>query len=226
MPSVGRMVKESMVTELTNELADGPNVFVTALKGLPAPEADALRQKLFGAQSRLLLVKRRLGRRVTEHLKVAGLADLLEGSVGLVLAGDDTLLAAKVIIEFVKAHEGQLTVRGAFIDGQLLDKARVQDLANLPPRPVLLAHVLGTIESPLVDVIFTLERLIGDLAWLAEQAAATRPAPAAEATAPEMQTSQSQAPEQATPAAAPEAPGTIPPAPETTTKPEEERPHD
>ena len=172
MASVGRLVKESILNELSTELSRCSNFFVTALGRMPASEADALRHKLYMSKAKLVVIQRRLGQRALEPLKIAGLNQMLEGSVALVLPSDDALPTAKLIVEFIKAHEGQLAVRGAVIDGQWLDRPRVEQLASLPPKGVLLAQVAATIESPLVDVIFILERLIGDVAWLAEQAAA------------------------------------------------------
>ena len=178
MAQVGRMVKELSVAEMSAQLSDRPNFFVTMVQRLPATEADALRHKLATSQARLVLIKRRLGQRAVEPLQLSGLADLLQGSVGFVLAGGDVLHTARVLVEFRKSHEDQLSLRGAIIDGQLLDAARVDELAQLAPRPVLLAQVVATIESPLADVLFTIERLMGDLAWIAEQAATTQPLPA------------------------------------------------
>ena len=171
MPRVGRMVKEAIVRELTQRLSETPNVFVTRITRLHAPEADALRQRLFTSQARLFLVQRALGRRTIEGLKIPGLADRLEGSVGLVLAGDDALPVAKALMEFVKTHENQLAVGVALIDGQLLDPNGVEALAQLPPRPALLTQVVFTIESPIANLMATVEQLIGDLAWMLEQAA-------------------------------------------------------
>jgi len=179
MASVGRLVKETAVEELTAQLAGRSNFLVTTVNRLSASNADALRQKLYGSSARLILVKRTLCHRLMDRLNVAGVTELFEGSVGLVLPGEDVLLAARVIVEFVKTHEEQLAVRGGFIDGMLLDKHRIEELASLPPRPVLLAQVLAAVESTLADVMFTIERLIGDVAWTAEQAATKKPQPAA-----------------------------------------------
>jgi large subunit ribosomal protein L10 len=175
MARVGRMVKESSVEEFSTKLSERTNFFVMTLNRLPAPQADTLRQKLYASQAHLVMIKRRLSQRAVERLQIPGLAELLEGSVGFVLAGDDVLQTAKLLIEFHKAHEEQLSVRGAVIDGQLLDTGWVEQLAQLPPKPLLLAEVVGTLESPMADVIFTIERLIGDLAWLAEQIAEKKP---------------------------------------------------
>ena len=176
MPNVGRLVKESAVKELSERLSQRPDFLVTTMKRLPVAEADRLRQKLSGSQARLVMIKRTLGERMMEQLNLSGVTELFEGSIGLVLPGEDILPAAKIIVEFIKTHEEQLAVRGAFIEGVLLDKQRVEQLASLPPKPMLLAQVVATIESPIADVIFTIERLIGDIAWLVEQAGQSKPA--------------------------------------------------
>ena len=175
MASVGRMVKESMVQEIASRFSEQPNFFIAALLRLPAAEADALRHKLSASAAHLVVIKRRLGLLATQPLKIPGLAELLEGSVGFVLAGDDFLQTAKLLVEFRKAHENQVALRGAVIDGRLLDLARVEELAQLPPKPILLAQVVATIESPIADLIWMIEQLIGDLSWIAEQAAVKRP---------------------------------------------------
>ena len=210
MANIGRMVKEALLEEITNELSKRPNFFITTINRLPAAEANTFRQKLFGSRSSLLMINRRLGRRATSSLSLDGLQELLEGSVGLVLSGDDVLSTAKLIMEFRKTHEEQISVSGAVIDGQLLNRHGVEQLANLPPRPVLLAEVVVTIESPMADVIMTVERLLGEIAWLAEQAAARQPAAgSAEPPAPQEDaatpTPEASAPQESSPPATPEA---------------------
>ncbi len=195
MARVGRLVKESSVKELSTELSDRPNFFVTTINRLPSVEADALRQKLYASQAKLVVIQRRLGQRVLEQLKLDGLTDLLQGSVGLVLPGEDVLSTAKLIVDFIKTHTEQLAVRGAVIDGQLLDQHHVEQLASLPPKPMLLAQVVATIESPIAQVIMTIEQLIGDLSWVMEQAALHRPAPPkAEPASPDASTNEQQPP--------------------------------
>lgn len=166
--NVGRMVKESSVEELSRRLAERPDFLITTVNRLPADQASVLRQTLHASRARLIVINRRLGQRALKPLSIAGLPELLEGSVGLVVSGE-ILLTAKQIVEFRKTHEDQLAVRGAVIEGQLYDTARVDALAQLPPRPVLLAQVAAAIESPIADVVYTIERLIGDVAWAVEQ---------------------------------------------------------
>ena len=207
MAKVGRLVKESSVSEFSNRLAERSNFFVMTMTKLPASDVDIFRRKLSTTSSKLVVVKRRLGHRVIEPLKISGLVELLEGSVGFILAGEDVLAAAKILMDFQKGNEEKFGVKGGVVDGQLLDKSRLQELASLPPKPVLLAQVLSMIESPLTDVIFTIERLIGDLAWAMEQAATKKPATETQSARPEAPAA---APAAAAPAAAPETPAAPP----------------
>ena len=179
MAKVGRLVKETAVKELSDRLSQRPDFLVASVNRLTAGEADNLRQKLFASQARLVMIKRTLGKRMLDQRNLAAVTELFEGSVGIVLPGEEILPAAKILVDFIKTREEKLAVRGGFIDGMLLDKTRVEQLASLPPKPVLLAQVLATIEAPIADVIFTLERLIGDLIWAADQAAEKKPLPAA-----------------------------------------------
>ena len=165
------MLKEGMVEELARELSERPNLFVTSVNRLTGSDASALRQKLGASQARFVMVKRRIGLRTLARLKLSEVGELVGGSVAFVVTSDDALPIAKELTEFIKAHENQLTVRGAWIDGQLLDSGRVEALAKLPSKPILLAQVVGSIESPLQAVISTVERLIGDLAYAIEQVA-------------------------------------------------------
>jgi len=206
MPKVGRLVKESAVKQLSERLAQRPEFLVTAVNRLSSLEADSLRQKLFTSQAHLIMVKQTLGKRVMDQLNLSAVTELFEGSVGLILPGEEILPAAKIVVDFIKTHEEQIAVRGAFIDGALFDKAHVVQLANLPPKPVLLAQVVATIESPIADVIFTLERLISDLIWAADQAAEKKPAPPAPVEAKAPEAAPQAAPETPKPATEPGAP--------------------
>jgi len=185
MASIGRMVKETIVSGVAAQLKKKSNVFIASVDRLPASEANIFRQKLHGSQAQLIMIKRRLGKHALADLKISGIEDLLKGSVGFILpSGDDVLPTAKALVEFGKAHQEQMSIQGDLIDGQLLDGKAIKALAELPSKPVLLAQVLGTIEAPMADVIFTIERLIGDLAWIAEEASKAKPGPGGPGLAP------------------------------------------
>ena len=184
MAKVGRLVKDMMIQELETALKERPAFFVTSLGPLPAADTDGLRKKLAGSQARMLVIKRTLGLRGVGTGYGDGLGELFSGSIALVLPGEEVIPAAKLLVDFAKASQEKLIVRGGVVDGQLLTAKRVEELANLPPRPQLMAAVVGALESPMSDLIFTIERVLGDIAWILEEAAKKQPAaPAAGASA-------------------------------------------
>jgi len=170
MANAGRLIKELMVEELSDALRQSPNVFVTSVGRLPAGETDTLRKQLRSVHARLRLVKRSLVLRSLsgeDHPEVSG---LLGGSVALVFPHEDVLPTAKVIVEFARSHEDELVIRGGWVEGQLLDPHHVKELATLPSTPQLIAQLIGLIDYPMTDLIWTMERVLGEIAWVLEEA--------------------------------------------------------
>jgi large subunit ribosomal protein L10 len=184
MATVGRTVKETVVAEVTNRLRERSSFIVANVSRLPAAETDTLRKQLRAADARLLVLSHRLGARSMAALKLTGVEALFEGSLGVVLPSEDVASTAKVVVDFSKGHEAQIVIRGALLDGEVVTRQRVEELAGLPPKPVLRAQVLAAIEGPIAQLIGLVEQLIGDVAWVTEQAAAKAPKPAAPAEAP------------------------------------------
>ncbi|MBI2885101.1 MAG: 50S ribosomal protein L10 [Candidatus Omnitrophica bacterium] len=201
MAKVGRLVKESMVQEITSTLSERPSFLVTSLGRIEAIELDTLRKQLRTMQARVLMTKRTLGLRSVSGLALSDLPALFQGSVALVFPGEDIVPAAKLLVDFAKANQEKLSVRGGFVEGQLLNSKRVEELAALPSKPQLLAELVGVLEAPATDLILTLEQVIGDVAWVLE--AASKAAPAA--PAPTTTTAQTEAPAQPDAGASPTA---------------------
>lgn len=182
MAKVGRLVKELMIQELTAALRERPSFFVASIGPLHAVEADTLRKRLRTVNARLFRVRRKLGLQGFKALDInGGTTAMMDGSVGLVLPGEDIVPAAKLLVDFAKENHEKLAVRGGLVEGQVLDKKGLEFLASLPSKPQLIAELIGVLESPITDVILTLEGALGELAWILEEAAKAKPvAPAAQ----------------------------------------------
>ena len=175
MAKVGRIVKEAMVEELTGAFETSQCFFVASMGALSASESDTLRKKLRGQKARMLVIKRALGLHGMSALKLDGTAGMFQGSIALIFPGEDIIPAAKLLADFAKENKDKLTIRGALVEGQLLDGPRFTELANLPPKPQLIANLIGVLESPVSSVVWTLESVLGEVAWLLEEVAKAKP---------------------------------------------------
>ena len=84
-----------------------------------------------------------------------------QSKMGAVLATYATNLAAtaKIIKEYadkVKTFE----IKGGFIDGEVIDVAKVEALAATPSKPVLVCKIMGSMMSPLYGLAYALQAII------------------------------------------------------------------
>jgi len=62
---------------------------------------------------------------------------------------------AKAFADFAKTHQA-LEVKGGILGGKLVDVKGITALASLPSREVLLAKMLGSMQSPISGFVRTL----------------------------------------------------------------------
>ena len=82
-----------------------------------------------------------------EQLGAAQLRSLVDGPVAVV-KGDDPVAAARGV-EAARKICGAIRVRGGLCAGSVLSAERVEKLAAIPDRPVLLAQLAGCLVQPL-----------------------------------------------------------------------------
>jgi len=148
-----RLVVEKMHAAWTNANAG----VLTHYRGLSVAEMGELRRLLRGAEVSLQVVKNTLARRAIEGTGFTVAGDLFSGPVA-VAYGDDPAALARVLADFARSNEA-LKILGGVLNGKRLEKAEVATLANLPPREVLLARILCSMQSPLSGFVRTLNEV-------------------------------------------------------------------
>jgi large subunit ribosomal protein L10 len=140
-------------------------------RGLTVEHLNALRKQARDKGVYLHVLKNTLARRA-----VAGTPfEVAQGSmVGPLIYGfsEDAVAAAKVIADFAKGNDKLIVKAGAYA-GKALDANGVKALAAIPSKEVLLAQLLGLMQSPV-------SRMARVLAAIAEKRAEGAAAPAAE----------------------------------------------
>jgi large subunit ribosomal protein L10 len=99
-------------------------------------------------------------------LDEAGIPVSIENLEGPIAAGyclGDAPPAAKALMDFAK--ERQLPdIKGAILGTRLVGADAVKDLANLPPREILLAQLLGAVQGPMSGLVSTINAPMRELA--------------------------------------------------------------
>ena len=181
-----RPEKPTIVEDVKLRLNNSPFLIVVEYGGMNVNHFAELRNRLGGAGASLTVIKNTFLRR---SIKDAGLPELdahLTGQTAFVVGDKDICASAKILKTFAAEFE-KPKIRVGILDNSILDTAQVIALADLPPKEVLQAQLLGLLLSPATKLVRTLNepgaslaRVLAAIAEKAPAAPAAEPAPAAE----------------------------------------------
>lgn len=144
---ISRSEKEAIMIELKQKFEDSKVAIFAGYKGLNVSEATRLRRRLKEAGCEFKVAKNTLTNLVVKQLDLDQLSPYLEGPVGIAF-GKDPVAPAKILSEFIRETK-KMEIKAGVLDGKVIDAVGVKSLADLPPREVLLAMVLGGMQAPL-----------------------------------------------------------------------------
>ncbi len=145
---ISRQKKEDVLQELKDKMTQASSMVLVDYRGLTVAEMTALRKELRQTGSELLVSKNTLSLKAAKEVGIEGLNDLFEGPIAIAYGYEDLVAPAKVLSGFAKEHKA-LEIKGGYLEGKTLNLEEIKDLANLPSREVLLAKVLGGMQSPM-----------------------------------------------------------------------------
>jgi large subunit ribosomal protein L10 len=154
--NLNRTEKEQVIGELHEKMAKAKAAIIAEPKGLTVAVVTDLRKKLRDAKVDYRIVKNTLAARAAKGTPVEPLAEQFRGPTALVMSYDDVVTPAKLLAEFMKDREN-FKIRGAVVDGRVIDAKGVQALAKMPGLQELRAQIAMMIAQPATK----LARIIG-----------------------------------------------------------------
>src|SRR5882672_9989215 len=148
--------KKQTVEALVKEAKESTGLVVTAFKGLKTTEINEFRLKLRALKGSYKVVKNSLTRIALKNAGMDALADALKGPSAIVIERGDPVATIKAVFDFAKTHEN-IKVNAGFLDGKVLSGAELKAISTLPSREVLIAHLLGTLQAPMVNLVSVLQ---------------------------------------------------------------------
>lgn len=162
-----REEKSQVIEELTAQLADNTNIYLTDISGLDAATTSNLRRACFKSNIKLAVVKNTLLEKAMEA------SDKDFGDLPTTLKGNTSVMysetgngPAKVIKEFRKKSEKPL-LKGAFIEESIYIGDDLLDaLVDIKSREELIGEIVGLLQSPAKNVISALKSSGGTIAGI------------------------------------------------------------
>ncbi|MCM8790090.1 MAG: 50S ribosomal protein L10 [Candidatus Omnitrophica bacterium] len=143
-----KLCKEKMVEEIISRINKHPNFVITSYMGSTVSELESLRKSLKRASSDYLVVKNSILKVVFDKLKLSEESAKIESGMGISFSGDDIIATCKALSTFATANS-KFKIKGAVVDGKSIAPEKVNALASLPTKEVLLAQLLAGMKSPI-----------------------------------------------------------------------------
>ena len=156
--------KVKAVQDIQDWLDGATIVISTNYSGLPVSDITGLRRALREKEVRYKVVKNTLAYLAADAAGKPELKRIIQGPSAIAFGYGEPTDPAKAIADFIRENRSALQIRGALLDGDVLDGAQVQQLANLPGKDVLLAQLLGQIQAPVSGLVNVLSGPISGLA--------------------------------------------------------------
>ncbi len=145
--------KKETVSKLQEELNRATVAVIADYRGLTVAELTELRRELFKQDAQFAVAKNTLAKHAIQDSDKGVLATYLKGPTALLLGRGDQVAPVKTLTEFLKKNKKDNEIRGGVLDGKLLSKAEVDQLAKLPSIEVLRGQLVGAINSPLAGIV-------------------------------------------------------------------------
>ena len=167
--SLNRSEKEAVISDVTGLAAKAQTLVMAEYRGVTVADMTKLRSNARSNGVSLSVLKNTLARRAVAGSRFEVVSDMMTGPL-IYGFSEDAVAAAKVVSDFAKTNE-KLVIRGGAFAGKALDVNGVKQLANIPSKEVLLAQLLGLLQTPI-------SRTARVLAAIAEKKGAGAEAPA------------------------------------------------
>lgn len=151
-------VKEQIVNDYAEKLAKAKSFVIVDYRGLTVAEDTQLRKELRENNVEYAVVKNRLTLRAMEKAGFTGLDQVLTGPTAVAISYDDAVAPAKVLVTNAKKNT-KLEVKGGMVEGKILSVAEVNGVAAIPAKPVLIAQLLGMLQTPIRGLAVALSEI-------------------------------------------------------------------
>lgn len=150
--------KKQTVKDIKDKFDRAVSAVFIDYRGLTVAEVTELRNKYRAAGVDYKVLKNTLISRAIEDKGIEEIAPFLEGPTAVAFSYDDEIAPAKITYDFIKEVE-KMEIKCGIFNGKFTAKDEVIVLASLPSKDELLAKVVGSMNSPIMNLVYTLNAI-------------------------------------------------------------------
>jgi large subunit ribosomal protein L10 len=151
--------KKAAVASLADTLRAAVTGVLVEYKGINVADDTKLRSDLREAGVSYHVVKNSLLELAAKETALEDLIPFLSGTTALAASQNDYAAAARILSKYA-ATSRTFQVKTGFLDGKVIDSAKIDALAKLPSREILLATVCNAFQAPIAAFARAIQAVI------------------------------------------------------------------
>ena len=163
-------LKKQQVAALKERLDASIAGVVVDYKGISVEDDTKLRKELREAGVEYTVVKNTLLGRAIDGTSLADMGSALEGTTAIATSKDDYVAAARILGKYADKSD-KFNLKTGYLDDEVISLDKLNELAKLPSREVLLATVLSAFNAPIASFARAVQAIVdkdGEAAPVAE----------------------------------------------------------
>ncbi len=161
MPSVAVLEqKKKLVADLSSEIAESCTGVVVDYKGINVADDTQLRKELREAGVKYTVVKNTLLKLAIQGTSLESMSECLEGTTAIATCKDDYVAAARILSKYASKDKTKFNIKSGYLDGEVISLEKIDDLAKLPSREVLLATVCNVFNAPIASFARAVQAIV------------------------------------------------------------------
>ena len=156
--------KQAAVAEIKQKIESSKSMVFINYMGLTVAEVTELRNQFRKESVAYHVLKNTMVELAAKDLGIDALIPFLKGPTAVAFGVTDPVAPAKVIVDFI-AKAKKTEIKCGYIDGKVIDAAGVRALAELPPKEVLIARVMGSLNAPIANFVGVLSATLRSLVY-------------------------------------------------------------
>ncbi len=152
--------KKKVVAEISEKMKNAESFVIVDYKGITVDQVTELRARARQAGVEYKVYKNTFMKFAAKDCNYEELFPAFEGPSAIIFSNEDSIACAKIVYDFVKEKKlGILAFKGGVIEKKVEDVASISKIAQLPGKDVLIAKMLGSLNSPIANLAYVLNAI-------------------------------------------------------------------
>jgi large subunit ribosomal protein L10 len=155
-----RKEKQLLFDEIEQNVSSAQGIIVTKYAQINPELSWSFRQELQKTGANFEVVKKRIFHKVSNEQKIDIPLEQMEGHIGIIYAGKDTIETTKAVFNFSKDNNNILEVVAGYFDQTVYGPSEMETISKMPSENEIKSQIIGLLETVPSQIVTIIQNLL------------------------------------------------------------------